>query len=399
MTFAGDVKREELPALFATAEVFVLPRPPGVFSIAGLPNKLGEYLASGRPVVVNANGDIPRYLQDGVSAYLVDPADEAAFTARLRYVLEHRDEAAAVGARGREVAVREFDYRRHGARLVGVLLVAARRARGARRTAREGLPRRALGRRPAATLRPAARSARRRCWRGSSPPAGTTWRYVVTGLAGGERVVDGVRVCSAWDPERGVRYVRAVTHRYPRLYAVLRAERGRRLLRARRRLLHAVRGAGGARRRRRARCSPWPATATSTRPRGTVLFAVRSVARCRRWSARLAHAAYRDWALPAADWVAVQNREQAAACAALGLRTPCCPTSSSRRRCGARPTAPERDAVWAGNVVRRGGAPRVSRSSARWSACCPRSASPSPARSAGEPQRATPSSCCGACPT
>ncbi|MFA4965612.1 MAG: glycosyltransferase [Thermoleophilia bacterium] len=117
--FAGDVKREELPALFATAEVFVLPRPPGAFSTAGLPNKLGEYLASGRPVVVNANGDIPRYLHDGVSAYLVDPGDPAAFTARLRYVLEHRDEAAAVGERGREVAVREFDYRRHGERLAG----------------------------------------------------------------------------------------------------------------------------------------------------------------------------------------------------------------------------------------------------------------------------------------
>jgi glycosyltransferase involved in cell wall biosynthesis len=118
VTFTGDVRREELPVLYASAEVFVLPRRAAVFAVAGLPNKLGEYLASGRPVVVNANGDIPRYLVDGVSAYLVDPTDEAAFAARLRYVLEHRDEAAAVGARGREVAVREFDYRRHGTRLV-----------------------------------------------------------------------------------------------------------------------------------------------------------------------------------------------------------------------------------------------------------------------------------------
>jgi len=116
--FTGDVRREELPRLFAAAEVFVLPRPAGVFSIAGLPNKLGEYLAAARPVVVNANGDIPRYLEHDVSAYLVDPHDEELFTFRLRYALEHRDEAAAVGARGRAVAVREFDYRRHGARLV-----------------------------------------------------------------------------------------------------------------------------------------------------------------------------------------------------------------------------------------------------------------------------------------
>jgi len=128
VTFAGDVRREDLPGLLAAAEVFVLPRPPSVISVAGLPNKLGEYLAAARPVVANANGDIPRYLDDGVSAYFADPGDEAAFTARLRYVLEHREEAVAVGRRGRDVAVREFDYRRHGTRLAAFItsLVAAR---------------------------------------------------------------------------------------------------------------------------------------------------------------------------------------------------------------------------------------------------------------------------------
>ena len=49
--------------------------------------------------------------------------------------------------------------------------------------------------------------------------------YVVTGLAGGDRTVDGVRLRAAWDPESGIRFVRAVTHRYPRLLRMLRAER------------------------------------------------------------------------------------------------------------------------------------------------------------------------------
>ena len=66
------IEREELAARMLAAEVLVLPRAAGLFSQAGLANKLGEYLASGRPVVVTATGDVGLYLDDGVDAYLVD---------------------------------------------------------------------------------------------------------------------------------------------------------------------------------------------------------------------------------------------------------------------------------------------------------------------------------------
>jgi glycosyltransferase involved in cell wall biosynthesis len=123
--FIDRVRREDLPVYMCAAEVLVLPRAAGVFSQAGLPNKLGEYLASGRPVIVTANGDMPLYLRNGVSAYLVNPGDEGMFAGRLRHALEHRDEATAIGVRGREVACREFDYRVHGARLLSFLAAMA----------------------------------------------------------------------------------------------------------------------------------------------------------------------------------------------------------------------------------------------------------------------------------
>ena len=102
--FTGQVVREDLVGLLGSARVLVLPRPSGLFSQAGLPTKMGEYLASGRPVVVTANGDIGLYLHDGVDAYLVPPDDVAAFGERLRHVLEHPGEATEVGRRGREAA-------------------------------------------------------------------------------------------------------------------------------------------------------------------------------------------------------------------------------------------------------------------------------------------------------
>lgn len=119
--FAGLVPRRDLPERLSRASALVLPRASGAFSTAGFPTKLAEYLATGRPVVVTAVGDIRRYLHDGQDAFLVPPDDEEAFRSRLEYVLDHPDEAAAVGLRGRGLARREFDYKTHGLRIARFL--------------------------------------------------------------------------------------------------------------------------------------------------------------------------------------------------------------------------------------------------------------------------------------
>jgi glycosyltransferase involved in cell wall biosynthesis len=113
--------RSEIPAALAQGDVMALPRASGTFSTAGVPTKLGEYLASGKPVVVTSTGDISRYLRDGVDAFLTPPDDNEAFAQRLRYVLAHPDEAAEVGRRGRQTAVAQFDTFVQGARIVQFL--------------------------------------------------------------------------------------------------------------------------------------------------------------------------------------------------------------------------------------------------------------------------------------
>jgi glycosyltransferase involved in cell wall biosynthesis len=118
LDLVGMVKRDDLPRRLRAARVLVLPRPDATFSRAGLPTKLGEYLATGRPVVVSAVGDIPAHLQDGVDAYLCAPGDVQEFAARLAYVLDHPGEAAEVGLRGRETAAARFDPAVHGRRII-----------------------------------------------------------------------------------------------------------------------------------------------------------------------------------------------------------------------------------------------------------------------------------------
>lgn len=112
--FTGQVRRDEIPALLSDASVLVLARPSSQQAEAGFPTKLGEYLASGRPVVVTRTSDIPEYLTDGESAYLAPPNDVDALAERLRSALAGPG-AAAIGAAGRLVAERCFDYRVGGA--------------------------------------------------------------------------------------------------------------------------------------------------------------------------------------------------------------------------------------------------------------------------------------------
>ena len=87
--FTGSVERAGLPGLLKEAAAFALPRASGLFSTAGFPTKLGEYLATGKPVVVATTGDIPLYLSDGVDAFFV-PDDTRAFAARLAEMFADR---------------------------------------------------------------------------------------------------------------------------------------------------------------------------------------------------------------------------------------------------------------------------------------------------------------------
>ena len=172
--------------------------------------------------------------------------------------------------------------------------------------------------------------------------------FVVIGLADAEGTVSGVHLRSGWDPGRGRRFVRAVTYRYPHLYKVLRAQRAD---------VYYARGAGfytpfvvRAARDSGASCVLGLASDRDLSPdSGSVLFGLRG-SPFSPLVARLAHRIYRNWALPAATWVAVQNRDQAAACTRLGLRNAMVPNIVLDPPEGLAGVASTRDALWAGNV-------------------------------------------------
>lgn len=113
----GFVDREEVPNYLMNAKALCLARPDNKQAEGGFPTKLGEYLASGRPVIVTDVGEISDYLTDGESAYIAKADSIDDFAGKIRLVLSDETNANVIGRSGRVVAECNFDYRKLGERL------------------------------------------------------------------------------------------------------------------------------------------------------------------------------------------------------------------------------------------------------------------------------------------
>jgi glycosyltransferase involved in cell wall biosynthesis len=72
-------------------------------------------------VVTTAVGEMPRYFQDGVTAFMCPPGDPQVYGDKIAHLLSDPGLAAAVGRAGRELCRRTFDYRIHAPSLVEMM--------------------------------------------------------------------------------------------------------------------------------------------------------------------------------------------------------------------------------------------------------------------------------------
>ena len=95
-----------LRALYAAAAVVVVPLlKPHVLS--GVTVAL-EAMAMGKPVILTHSPYVADFLTDGETGFFVPAGDSAALRERIRYVLDHADEAERIGARAREWVCERF---------------------------------------------------------------------------------------------------------------------------------------------------------------------------------------------------------------------------------------------------------------------------------------------------
>ncbi|MEN6292047.1 MAG: glycosyltransferase family 4 protein [Methanobacterium sp.] len=107
--FLGELSSNVIPGLLNNALVLLSCRPYSVQALYGFSTKIVEYLATGKPIVTTAYGDLKNYLKDGVNAFVAESSNYQIFANKIIEVIENYDKAIEVGQKGKELAVNSFN--------------------------------------------------------------------------------------------------------------------------------------------------------------------------------------------------------------------------------------------------------------------------------------------------
>lgn len=114
VTFHGWLQKDQLPAAYQGADLFVFPS-----RDEGMPNALLEAMASGLPVVATRVAGNVDLIEDGVSGRLVPSEDVPALGAAIRQLLTHA--APELGVTARETVLRSYSWRTVAERYAALL--------------------------------------------------------------------------------------------------------------------------------------------------------------------------------------------------------------------------------------------------------------------------------------
>jgi glycosyltransferase involved in cell wall biosynthesis len=111
VVFTGAINRMDVINKINNSYCLALARPDNIQAKFGFPTKLGEYLTTGRPVVVTAVGDIPLFLNDGDNAFIAEPDNIQSFASKLEECFSNDIRSSVIGKRGQELVCNQFSYK------------------------------------------------------------------------------------------------------------------------------------------------------------------------------------------------------------------------------------------------------------------------------------------------
>jgi glycosyltransferase involved in cell wall biosynthesis len=108
MRCTGPLPHCEMPRLLSRANLVVLPQRDVPVTQAQVPGKIFEAMAMAKPIIATEVSDIPEILDN--CGWLVEPESPEALAETIRYVMEHPEEAAAMGERARQRCIEKYSW-------------------------------------------------------------------------------------------------------------------------------------------------------------------------------------------------------------------------------------------------------------------------------------------------
>lgn len=112
-----DVPHHQIPDYYLPACALLIPLRPTIQDAARFPHKIGEYIATGNPMIATNFGEVAHYFKDGENALIAPQYEIEDFAEKMKFVIEHPDQAKRIGKEGQELGLKEFNYQNYGSKL------------------------------------------------------------------------------------------------------------------------------------------------------------------------------------------------------------------------------------------------------------------------------------------
>jgi len=115
MFLLGSKEHDIIPQYLAISDILIAPFDASKFKFIDKygfwwnPVKLFEYLSSGKPIVSYDYPEIARIVKE--AGMLATPGDISDFIAKLEYLIQDKNARLELGKKGRDIAIREYDWR------------------------------------------------------------------------------------------------------------------------------------------------------------------------------------------------------------------------------------------------------------------------------------------------
>jgi glycosyltransferase involved in cell wall biosynthesis len=118
IVFFDYLEYEKLVTLYNNAKALLIPLRPIKRDIARFPHKIGEYAASGNPIISSNVGELRHYFTHSINALLAENYNIYDYATWMEFVINYPQKASEIGLKGRELCKQQFDYRLWGPKIL-----------------------------------------------------------------------------------------------------------------------------------------------------------------------------------------------------------------------------------------------------------------------------------------